>query len=113
VGRTNIEDVARFTGAGCDAFHVNLARNIYHCFACGTGGTVLDFVVAMERCSLFEAGQKLQTMRCSSVSLTSTPNEKELVTERRRVPLPLKFKLTWSEPKNCDTKLRTKYIEWS
>ena len=81
-------------GDGCDAFHVNLARNIYHCFACGAGGTVLDFVAAMERRSLFEAGQKLQTMRCSSAPLTSTPNEKELVTERRRVPLPLKFKLT-------------------
>ena len=81
-------------GDGQDAFHVNLARNIFHCFACGAGGTVLDFVAAMERCSLFEAAQKLQAMTGSSVPMTSTPNEKELVTERRRVSSPLNFKLT-------------------
>jgi DNA primase len=28
-------------GDGCDSFHVNLARNVFHCFACGAGGTVL------------------------------------------------------------------------
>jgi DNA primase len=81
-------------GDGRDAFHVNLARNIFHCFACGAGGTVLDFVAAMERCSLFEAAQKLQAMTCSSVPTISTPNEKKLVTERRRVSSPLNFELT-------------------
>jgi DNA primase len=81
-------------GDGRDAFHVNLAQNIFHCFACGIGGTVLDFVAAMERCSVFEAAQKLQAMTCSSVPMISTPNEKKLVTERRRVSSPLNFKLT-------------------
>jgi DNA primase len=81
-------------GDGRDAFHVNLARNIFHCFACDAGGTVLDFVAAMERCSLFEAVQRLQAMTGSSVSMTSTPDEKELVTERKRVSSPLNFRLT-------------------
>jgi DNA primase len=81
-------------GDGRDAFHVNLARNIFHCFSCGAGGTVLDFIAAMEGCSLFEAAQKLQAMRCSSTPLTLTPNGKELVTERRKVSPPLRFKLT-------------------
>lgn len=81
-------------GDGRDAFHVNLARNIFHCFACGTGGTVLDFVAAMERCSLFEAAQKLQGLTYSSDTPISTSVEKELVTERRRVSSPLNFKLT-------------------
>jgi DNA primase len=81
-------------GDGQDAFHVNLARNIFHCFACGAGGTVLDFVAAMERCSLVEAALKLQAMTGSSVPITSTPNQKELVTERRRVSPPLNFNLT-------------------
>ncbi len=81
-------------GDGRDAFHVNLARNIFHCFACGAGGTVLDFVAAMERCSLFEAGQRLQAMTCSSAPMISTRNEKKLVTKRRRVSSPLHFKLT-------------------
>ena len=44
-------------GDGCDAFHVNLARNSYHGFACGAGGTVLDFVAAMDRCSLLRQGK--------------------------------------------------------
>jgi DNA primase len=81
-------------GDGRDAFHVNLARNIFHCFACGAGGTVLDFVAAMERCSLFEAAQKLQALTCSSVPMISTPNEKKLVTKRIRVSSSLHFKLT-------------------
>src|SRR6476619_5177961 len=66
-------------GDGQDAFHVNLDRNIFHCFACGAGGTVLDFVAAMEGCTLFDAAQRLQSMTGSSTPLTSTPNRKELV----------------------------------
>ena len=81
-------------GDGRDAFHVNLARNIFHCFSCGAGGTVLDFVAAMDRCSVFEAAQKLLIMTGSSVPRTSATNEKQLVTERRRVSSPLKLKLT-------------------
>jgi len=81
-------------GDGHDAFHVNLAVNVFHCFACGAGGTVLDFVAAMEGCSLFEAAKRLQAMTCSPTPLTSTPKEKKLVTERRRAASPLNFKLT-------------------
>jgi DNA primase len=81
-------------GDSHDAFHVNSARNIFHCFACGAGGSVLDFISAMEVCSLFEAAQKLQAMTCSSTPLSLTPNGKELVTERRKVSSPLNFKLT-------------------
>src|ERR1035438_3150058 len=81
-------------GDGRDAFHVNLVRNIFHCFACGAGGTVLDLVAVMERCSLFEAAQKLEAMTYSSPPWKLTATEKELVTERKRVSLPLNFKLT-------------------
>jgi DNA primase len=79
-------------GDSDDAFHANLARNIFHCFACGAGGATLDFVAAMESCSLFEAARKLQTITSLSTPSTSTPNPKGLVTERRVVPL--KFQLT-------------------
>jgi DNA primase len=81
-------------GDGKDAFHVNLTRSVFHCFSCGVGGTVLDFVAAMEGCSLFDAAQRLQTMTCSSTPLTLTPYRKELVTERRKVSSALTFKLT-------------------
>ena len=46
-------------GDGREAFHANLSKNVFHGFACGAGGTVLDFVAAMDRCSLREAALKL------------------------------------------------------
>jgi DNA primase len=49
-----------------DAFHVDLMKNVFHCFACQAGGNVLDFVVAMERCSIRDAALKLQTWFGSS-----------------------------------------------
>src|SRR6476620_1418946 len=46
-------------GEGRDAFHVNTARQLFHCFSCGAGGTVLDLVAAREHCELREAARKL------------------------------------------------------
>jgi DNA primase len=43
-----------------DAFQANLSKNAFHCFACGAKGNVLDFVAAMERCSIREAALRLQ-----------------------------------------------------
>ena len=48
-------------GQGQDAFHVNAARQLFHCFSCGAGGTVLDLVAALEGCGVREAAQKLVT----------------------------------------------------
>jgi DNA primase len=36
-----------------------LSKNVFHCYACGAGGTVFDFVAAMDWCSLQEAAWKL------------------------------------------------------
>jgi DNA primase len=44
-----------------DAFHASLSQNVFHCFACDAKGDVLNFVAAMERCSIREAALKLQT----------------------------------------------------
>lgn len=43
-----------------DSFRANLARNIFHCFACQASGNVLDFVAAIENCSIREAALLLQ-----------------------------------------------------
>ena len=43
-----------------DAFQANLSKNVFHCFACDGKGNVLDFVAAMDRCSIREAALKLQ-----------------------------------------------------
>jgi hypothetical protein len=43
-------------GQRTDAFNVDLRNNGFHCFSCQAHGGVLDLVVAMERCSLRQAG---------------------------------------------------------
>jgi DNA primase len=81
-------------GDGREAFHANFARNVFHCFACGAGGNVMDFVAAIERCSVYEAAQKLHTQIISgSDQSRPLPNGKELVTKRRKIALPLPFEL--------------------
>jgi len=47
-------------GQGREAFHVHLERGVFHCFACGAGGNVLDLVAAMEGCSIRAAALRLQ-----------------------------------------------------
>ena len=46
-------------GEGQSSFHVNLAKNAFHCFSCKAHGNVLDFVAAMEKCSVRDAALKL------------------------------------------------------
>jgi DNA primase len=43
-----------------DSFRANLSKNVFHCFACQAGGNVLDFVAAMEKCSIRQAALRLQ-----------------------------------------------------
>ncbi len=47
-------------GEGEDAFHVELERNLFHCFRCGAGGTVLDLVALLEGCTLRQAAVQLR-----------------------------------------------------
>jgi DNA primase len=47
-------------GEGQSTFHVNLSKNAFQCFSCKAHGNVLDFVAAMEKCSVREAALKLQ-----------------------------------------------------
>lgn len=43
-----------------DSFRVHLSKNVFQCFACQAHGNVLDFVAAMEQCSIREAALRLQ-----------------------------------------------------
>src|SRR5690348_14492579 len=47
-------------GDGTNSFHVNTEKNAFHCFSCEAKGNVLDFVAAMEKCSIRDAGLSLQ-----------------------------------------------------
>lgn len=81
-------------GPGQDAFHANLTRNVFHCFSCGAGGSVLDFVAAMERCSLRDAALRLASETAALVPpVTPAPAARQLVTRKSNVPAPLGFAL--------------------
>lgn len=79
-------------GHSRDAFHVNLTKNVFHCFACGASGTVLDFVAAMDHCSLREAALKLAH---GDISLSQSPAScpTQLVTKKSKPLSPLGFAL--------------------
>src|ERR1700733_8403820 len=71
-------------GEGTDTFHVSLHKNVFQCFSCKARGNVLDFVAAMEKCSVRDAGVKLQQW----FSLDSKPEIERLnaqTSERPRV----------------------------
>lgn len=79
-------------GEGRDAFHANLSRNIFHCFSCGAGGSVLDFISAIEGCTLREAALRLQ-QESFPAGETATAYGKQLVTKGKGAPAALGFTL--------------------
>ncbi len=81
-------------GEGREAFHANLTRNIFHCFSCGAGGSVLDFVAAMETCTLREAALRLQQDSfVPHQPAAFSGHAKQLVTKKISTPAPLGFAL--------------------
>ena len=53
---------------------MNLERNIFHCFACDAGGTVLDFVAAMER---VDSSLLLPNACCCLMKNVTRPRERD------------------------------------
>jgi len=82
-------------GQGVEAFHVNLERGLFHCFACGAGGNVLDLVAAMEGCSIREAALRLQGSHAASLApgTAGGATRRKLVTKKRACNPPLGFSL--------------------
>src|SRR5437867_12597102 len=85
-------------GEGQDTFHVNVAKNAFQCFSCKARGNVLDFVAAMEQCTVRDAAAKLQdwfSISAASGGAQETP--KPAVPESRGEAAPknelLKFQL--------------------
>src|SRR5437868_3013924 len=65
-------------GEGQSTFHVSLTKKAFHCFSCKARGNVLDFVAAMEKCSVRDAGLKLTEWFAlvSSTPAQKTPDAK-------------------------------------
>ena len=83
-----------------DSFRASLSRNAFHCFACQAHGNVLDFVAAMERCSVREAAVRLQQwfdvtgLAPWTRPVPGSARERELVREKEGCNRPLGFALT-------------------
>jgi DNA primase len=83
-------------GEGREAFHVNTAQQLFHCFSCGAGGTVLDLVAALEHCGLREAAEKLAAgwgVPTSNSGGATVPPREATVTKKREGVRPLPFRL--------------------
>lgn len=82
-----------------DSFRVNLDKNLFHCFSCQAGGSVLDFVAGMERCSIRDAALRLQRWFGPGVpNLAVTPASAQLVRKKEMFNPPLRFTLTHVDP---------------
>ena len=83
-----------FHDDGTPSCAVNLDRRLFHCFACGEKGTVLDFVAGMERCSIAEAARLLARKHEGA----AVPDLPESAGTKRRAPRavnqPLGFNLS-------------------
>jgi DNA primase len=69
-------------GEGKDTFHASLVKGVFHCFSCKKRGNVLDFVAAMETCSVRDAGLKLQEwFMVAALPAESAGNKKTAATK--------------------------------
>ena len=90
-------------GDGTRSFHANTEKNAFHCFSCQAKGNVLDFVAAMEKCSVRDAALKLQGWfqisgtgeppAASQKPPTGSQPAREEVREREAPNKPLGFRL--------------------
>jgi DNA primase len=78
-------------GEGRETFHVNTAEQVFHCFSCGAGGSVLDLVAAVEGCSLREAAEKLSGWGSAVGKVAALA--KPTVTKKIKPVAPLGFRL--------------------
>ena len=83
-------------GEGRESLHAGLARNGFHCFSRGAGGTALDLVAALAKCGLREAALKLASRLGVPEAYPSqrpeAGGEKQLVTKRREDASPPGFR---------------------
>ena len=74
-------------GEGPDAFHVNEEKHCFQCFSCKARGNVLDFVAAMDKCSVRDAGLKIQEwFAVEAAESGSTVTSSQLATKKESAP---------------------------
>jgi len=95
-------------GDGKRAFRVSIKKNAFNCFSCKAKGNVLDFVAAMETCSVRDAALRLKEWFTLTVPETSDGDNSSApptkakpataVGESEAVNKPLKFELKGIDP---------------
>jgi len=88
-------------GDGQGAFNVNLTKNAFNCFSCQARGNVLDFVAAMEQCTVRDAALKLQGWYSISPPVTVATPKTKPVEKGMGEPVankPLTFQLKGIDP---------------
>src|SRR5256712_8593700 len=65
------------------SFHIDRERGLWHCFGCGEGGDIFDFVMRVSSLSFTEAAETLA--RRAGVRLERSPEEAQQATERDRL----------------------------
>jgi DNA primase len=83
------------SGEGRETFHVDTAEQVFHCFSCQAGGSVLDLVMAIEGCGLRQAAQRLSSWSVASAAEAEpcSPPVKATVTKKREFTAALPFRL--------------------
>jgi len=75
----NFTGLCPFHGEKTPSFAVHPVKQIYHCFGCGKGGDVFNFVMEMEKCSFPEA-VRIVAEKCG----IAIPRPKERSPEERK-----------------------------
>lgn len=81
-----------------NSFSVNTEKNIWHCFSCGAGGNILDFVASMEDVDIRQAGLlmkkwfKIASQKDEKMDKKERGGKKEGVNKEVNKPLTFKLK---------------------
>ena len=68
-GSGNLKGLCPFHDEKTPSFNVSVARGYYHCFGCGEGGDVFDFLMKIDQLSYVEAVQRLAEQAGITISL--------------------------------------------
>ena len=105
----NLFGLCPFHNERTPSFSVSPSKGIYHCFGCGKGGSVINFIMEIENCTFPEAVEKLANRAGMSVPEYDTS---ELSKKRKRIYELNKdaARFFYSQLSTPDGKLATDYL---
>jgi len=89
-----------------NSFCVSTVKNNWHCFSCGAGGNILDFVAAMENVKIRQAGILIQKWFG-----IASQEDRKLVKEKREIKAPKEEKKEPEEVVNLPLTFELKTLD--